>query len=131
MTVLIGYVPTPEGEAAFAEGVAEAQRAGDDLVILNSPREGVAVDADQISDPVAGRLLAAANAAGVTARMDQETHDGDILDTFEDAVSRTGARLIVIGLRRRSPVGKFLMGSQAQRILLGASVPVLAVKPTP
>ncbi|MER6941895.1 universal stress protein [Nocardioides sp. NPDC000441] len=45
-------------------------------------------------------------------------------------VASTGARLIVIGLRRRSPVGKALLGSDAQRILLDAGVPVLAVKPT-
>ena len=39
------------------------------------------------------------------------------------------ADLVVIGLRRRSPVGKLLMGSVAQRILLGADCAVLAVKP--
>ena len=38
------------------------------------------------------------------------------------------AELIIIGLRRRSPVGKLIMGSTSQRILLDAPCAVLAVK---
>jgi nucleotide-binding universal stress UspA family protein len=47
-----------------------------------------------------------------------------------DVADKDGAALIVIGLRRRSPVGKLLMGSNAQEILLRADCPVLAVKAT-
>ena len=62
--------------------------------------------------------------------MDHADHGHDVVETFEAVVRETGARMVVIGLRRRTPVGKLVMGSSAQRILLEASVPVLAVKPS-
>ena len=49
-------------------------------------------------------------------------------DQILDVAQQTNAELIVIGLRRRTPVGKLIMGSQAQMILLEADCPVLAVK---
>ena len=129
MTILIGYVPTPVGEAAFEAGLAEAAARGDDVVILNSPRRGATVDADLVDQGTDADLMSRATAAGVTAKVDHADHGHDLVSTFEALVQATGARLIVIGLRRRSPVGKLVLGSDAQRILLEASVPVLAVKP--
>ncbi|MCW2811511.1 MAG: hypothetical protein JWP61_1969, partial [Friedmanniella sp.] len=38
------------------------------------------------------------------------------------------AELLVIGARRRSPVGKFLLGSVTQTLILQSEVPVLVVK---
>ena len=58
MTILIGYIPTPPGEAALAAGLAEAARAGDDVVILNSPRRGSYVDVALVDDGSAGGPLA-------------------------------------------------------------------------
>ena len=130
MTILIGYVPTPVGEAALEAGLAEAAARGDDVVIVNSPRRGATVDADLVDEATAAKLVARAAEAGVNARVDHTTHGADVVETFDNLVASTGARLIVIGLRRRSPVGKALLGSDAQRILLDAGVPVLAVKPT-
>lgn len=129
MTVLIGYVPTPVGDAALDAGLAEAVTGGDDVVVLNSPRRGSTVDADLIGEEAWVQLRARADAAGVEARLVQSEHGADIVEAFGSAVADSGARLVVIGLRRRSPVGKLMMGSDAQRLLLELDAPILAVKP--
>ncbi|WP_166852345.1 universal stress protein [Isoptericola sp. BMS4] len=58
------------------------------------------------------------------------TGTGDLAEDLVRAAHEASAALIVIGLRRRSPVGKLILGSGAQRILLEAPCPVLAVKPS-
>jgi len=129
MTVLIGYVPTPEGEAALELGLREAGLRGTDVVVVNAGRRGQTVDADVADDEGLAAVRERAAVAGVVARVEQPQHGADLAETFEDLVEATGADLVVIGLRRRSPVGKLLLGSDAQRILLHSSVPVLAAKP--
>ncbi len=129
MTVLIGYVPSAVGEAALAAGLAEAAARGDDVVILNSPRRRTTVDGELIDSAAADELVARATALGVTARVDQTDHGDDIVETFRSVAEAASARLVVIGMRRRSPVGKLVTGSDAQRLLLDLDVPILAVKP--
>ena len=129
MTVLVGYLPSPEGEAAFAAALEEARRRAEPLVVVNSPREGAPVSADMAPAEVVARLTAAAEAAGVRADVRQESHAGEVSDEILRVATERDASVIVIGLRRRSAVGKLLMGSSAQRILLDADRPVLAVKP--
>lgn len=129
MTLLIGYVPSAEGEAALTHGLSQAASRGEDVVILNSPRRGATVDAHLVDEGKAAELVERARSAGVTATVDHAPHGSDIVDTFEKLIDRTGASMVVIGLRRRSPVGKLVMGSDAQRLLLDLDVPILAVKP--
>jgi nucleotide-binding universal stress UspA family protein len=129
MTVLVGFVPTPEGEAAFAAALDEATRRGEDLLVLNSPREGAAVSTDVATPEVVADLTARAEAAGVAMRLVQEPRRGELADAVLHAAGDAQASVIVVGLRRRSPVGKLILGSSAQRILLEADRPVLAVKP--
>jgi nucleotide-binding universal stress UspA family protein len=129
VTVLVGYVPTAEGEAAFAAGLSEARRRDEDLVVVNSPRSGAPVSADVAAPSVIADLTGRAEALGVTIDVRQTAHQGDAADEVLRVADETAASVIVIGLRRRSPVGKLITGSDAQRILLQAGQPVLAVKP--
>jgi nucleotide-binding universal stress UspA family protein len=128
MTVLVGYVPTPEGEAAFAAGLDESRRRGEALLVLNSPRGGAAVSSDVAPDSTVQDMSARASAAGVEVEVRQAPHSGEAADEVLRVAQEADASVIVIGLRKRSAVGKLLMGSSAQRILLDADRPVLAVK---
>jgi nucleotide-binding universal stress UspA family protein len=129
MTIVIGYVPTPVGEAALEAGLAEAKAHGEDVVILNSPRRRSTVDGEYVDEAGSEELVARAEKAGVTATVDHADHGDDLVETFQKVVDASSARLVVIGLRRRSPVGKLVTGSDAQRLLLDLDVPILAVKP--
>lgn len=129
MTVLVAYVPTPEGNAAFTAAVEEAGRRQEPLVVLNTPRESAPVSVDVASEATVAALVERAAAAGVDVEVRQDAHAGDLADEVVRVAGAVDASVIVIGLRRRSPVGKLIMGSAAQRILLDADRPVLAVKP--
>ncbi|MEU4385944.1 universal stress protein [Promicromonospora sp. NPDC023805] len=129
MTIVVGYVPTPAGEAAVQAAVTEARLRDENLLVVNSAREGAVVEATVATTEDLSRVLTLADDAGVRAEVVRGTHRDDFTDEILDLAEKHDASLIVIGLRRRSTVGKFIMGSVAQRILLQADHPVLAVKP--
>jgi nucleotide-binding universal stress UspA family protein len=128
--VVAGYVPKPEGEAAVDQGIAEAKLRGATLIVVNSHRGGRAYDdsASSRTEHDLTALEAKLKASGLAYDVRQLVRGlepaEDLIGIAEDA----GAELIVIGLRRRTPVGKLILGSNAQRILLDAPCPVLAVK---
>jgi nucleotide-binding universal stress UspA family protein len=128
MSIIVGFVPTPAGEAALSAGIAEAQLRKQDLVIVNSAREGALVDKAVAAEDVLARASRQAEEAGVKATVIQPPYQHDLADEFLEVAREANASLIVIGLRHRSQVGKFILGSHAQRILMQADRPVLAVK---
>jgi nucleotide-binding universal stress UspA family protein len=128
MSIIVGFVPTPAGEAALTAGIAEATLRNEDLVIVNSAREGALVDKAVATAGLLEEAAQRATAAGVTTSVLQPSYQHDLADEFLELAREVNASLIVIGLRHRSQVGKFIMGSHAQRILIQADRPVLAVK---
>ena len=130
MTIVVGYVPTPEGEAALDAAITEASLREQPLHVVNSARGDVLADTRFASERVLDQVRAKLDRAGVVYEIDQRVTGHEASDEVVDAAERVKASLIVIGMRRRTPTGKLITGSQAQRILLDAHCPVLAVKAT-
>jgi nucleotide-binding universal stress UspA family protein len=109
MTILVAVTDDGPGAAALEVALAEGAVRGVDVVALNlraTPLE--APDGAVVVDRVLG------------------VEDGDAV--LEHLEADGDVDLLVIGVRRRSPVGKAFLGDVAQRLLLEAEVPVLAVK---
>ena len=115
--IVVGYSSKPEGRAALTRALAEAELRHGEVVVVHTSAD---VEVEDLRAELAG--------SGVPHEV---VEAADALDPAEELIStadRRDAEFIVIGLRRRSPVGKLLLGSNAQRVLLDASCPVLAVK---
>jgi nucleotide-binding universal stress UspA family protein len=129
MTIVVGMVPTPAARAALDEATREALWRGSRLVVVNAVRSGAYVDADVLGEEERAAIAERLTARGVDHDIRRSDGDGDPVDQLLAVAEEVDADLLVIGMRRRSPVGKFLLGSSAQRLLLDAGCPVLAVKP--
>jgi nucleotide-binding universal stress UspA family protein len=129
-TIVVGYVPKPEGDAALRRAAEEAQLRGSRLVVVNSHRGGREFDREDAveSETALDEVRRELTAAGVEHEIRQLVRGVDPADDLVTVAEELAAEFIVIGLRRRSPVGKLILGSNAQRVLLDAPCPVLAVK---
>jgi nucleotide-binding universal stress UspA family protein len=128
--IVVGYVSKPEGEAALTKAIEEAQLRSAKLIIVNSHRGGHEFDqeaAGRAEDDI-HKVRDKLDAAGVTYDIRQLVRGFEPAEDLVSIAEANSAELIVIGLRRRTPVGKLILGSNAQRILLDAQCPVLAVK---
>jgi nucleotide-binding universal stress UspA family protein len=130
MAVVVGYVPTEEGRAALHRAAQECKLRNTRLVVINSNRGGKdldAADAARYEQELEG-VRAELDSAGVSNEVRQLVRGLEPAEDIIAVAQEVSADFIVIGLRRRSPVGKLILGSNAQRILLEAPCPVLAVK---
>ncbi|MGW0162398.1 universal stress protein [Mycobacterium sp. NPDC003323] len=127
--IVIGYTADQFGHAALEHGIVEAKRRNTTLLVINSTSGEAYVDSRfaggaEVSD-VRGRLAE----CGVEFELRQPV-GVDAVDELLTAMDRPEAELLVVGIRHRSPVGKLLLGSVAQKLILECAKPVLAVKPS-
>jgi nucleotide-binding universal stress UspA family protein len=128
--IVVGYVETAEGRAALDRAIAEASQRGARLIVINSHKGGTSLDRDTAMelDENLDEVHTILHEAGIEHEVRQLVRGVDPADDLVAVAAEVDADLIVIGLRRRSPVGKLILGSNAQQVLLEASCPVLAVK---
>lgn len=116
MTIVAAITDSREGRHALVQAVAEAKQLGSDLVAVNlgsAELDVTDLDTDGVAFSVVDR-----------GGRDKEDSADAVL---EEIVVRKATRLI-IGVKRRTPVGKAILGSLSQQLLLNSPVPVLAVK---
>src|SRR3954454_1676070 len=123
-------MPKPKGRAALRRAADEAQLRHSRLVVGNSHRGGREFDGEDAaeSSEQLEQVRKELRGAGVEHEVRQLVGVMDPADDLVIVAQEVDAEIIVIGLRRRSPVGKLILGSNAQRVLLDAPCPVLAVK---
>ena len=127
MTILVAYVARPEGEAALNKGIEIATRRNEALVVVNAGPGGK--DDTGVVDGYEGERLAERLAKlPVPAEFKHFVRGKSTVDEIEALVNHLDVSVLVIGLRRRTAVGKLLLGSTAQEILMTVSCPVLCVK---
>jgi nucleotide-binding universal stress UspA family protein len=146
MKILLAYQPTAEGRAALAEARKEARLRDATVLVVRciaterdytvpeapikrtSPRDGSTgrelSKLQEELDAVAQEF----RSSGVDCAAILLTGQSEASTSVLRVATDEAADLIIIGLRRRSRVGKLVLGSTAQDILLNADCPVLAVK---
>lgn len=127
MRIVVGYLRSPEGAAALERAIEEASLRDAELVVVHSApdRADEVRSYDEEFEALGKRL----DSAGITHRTIDYVRGNTPAQDLLEAIDEFDAGLAVIGVRRRSAVGKLVLGSNSQDILLKADCPVLAVKP--
>ncbi|MEH1056227.1 universal stress protein [Micromonospora sp. CPCC 206171] len=126
MTVLVGYVPSALGEAALRAAVEQARFRDEPVLVVNTSRGDAYVDPRFAQESDLARV--ARELTGVPHTVRQLVRGRDAAEEIAEIAEAEEISLVVIGIRHRTPVGKLIMGSTAQEILLRVPCPVLAVK---
>jgi nucleotide-binding universal stress UspA family protein len=133
MRIVAGFLRSPEGRAALTRALEEAELRDGELLVVHSMRGGERDELEQVMSyrEEFEQLEARLRDSGVKYRLIEYARGNAPAEDLLQAAKDEDADIIVIGIRRRSPVGKLILGSNAQDILLHADCAVLAVKASP
>ncbi|WP_109471414.1 universal stress protein [Ornithinimicrobium cavernae] len=137
MPVAVAHNARPEGRSAVTAALEWARVHDTSLLVLHVEETGLSGTAGvpaaesgvrAVEQEVAQVVAELAGEAAPEWQVVSTTSAGDIASALVQLATTHGAELLVVGSRRRSEIGKFLMGRTLQRVLLDSPVPVLVVK---
>jgi nucleotide-binding universal stress UspA family protein len=127
-TIVVGYIPSPEGDAAMGRAIREAVAHQAKLVAVNVIHDdGSTIDNRYVQGDVSDELRKRLEESEIEFQM-IKTEAPNVSDAILETAEKHNAETIVLGLRRRSRVGKLILGSIAQRVLMDADTSVLVVR---
>jgi nucleotide-binding universal stress UspA family protein len=128
MTILVAYSADIYGWAALDHGIAEAERSGDRLVVVNVTKGDSLVDTRYAGEADAATVRQRLKGLPIDSEL-RQSMSPDVAGAILEIADAEQPRFLVVGIRRRTPMGKLIMGSVAQRLILDAHCPVVTVKP--
>jgi nucleotide-binding universal stress UspA family protein len=130
VSVIVGYLAAPRGRLALEAGIAEARLRNTDLVVVHSIHGERRSDDEEAvaSDRDLEELKTRLEGEGIEFTVKNFIRGNEPAEDIVQAARDLDGELIVIGLRKRTAAGKFLLGSNAHDILMQAECPVLAVR---
>jgi nucleotide-binding universal stress UspA family protein len=130
MSVVVAHQESAIGRLTLKQGAEEASLRKTSMSVIHVPE---VVDVEMLEarkkslEQEIATTLREAGLSDVEWTL-QVITGADVAETVLDQVADADAELLVIGARRRSPVGKMFLGSVTQTIILRADAPVLVVK---
>lgn len=131
MLIATGFLQSPEGKAALDAAVAEAEARGAKLLVVHSMKGGERDELEQVRtyDTAFEEATKALDERDLDYEVKRYVRGASPAEDLLQCAKDEDVDLLVIGIRRRSPVGKLILGSNSQDIILQADCPVLCVKP--
>ena len=116
MSVCVAVTDSAEGLAALEAAVQEAVRLAVPLVAVNLT--GSDLDTAALPPELEYEVVVPSSPSALD----------EVEQVLQVIENRPEVKRLVVGVRKRSPVGKAVLGSIAQRLILEATVPVLSVR---
>jgi len=130
MKILVGIDGSNTSKEALQMAIKNAKAFGGALMAVTSMTTGTPEENDEIraAETTLAEAKSVAEDAGVTCSSHLLIRGNSAGEDIVDFAAENEVALIVVGIKRRSRVGKILMGSSAQFVILKAKCPVLTVK---